>query len=67
MGEQKGDQSQLRTQKGASLKPLEGFRGGTTQIRLENDGMLSGEGSRKSSRVIRRDHFREVTFKGGIG
>ena len=26
-----------------------------------------GEGSRKSSNVIRGDHFSEVTFKGGIG
>ena len=26
-----------------------------------------GGGSRKSSKVIRGDHFSEVTFKGGIG
>ena len=59
-----GDQSQLRTQKEGSLKTLEGFRGGTTQIFLENEDM-GGEGSRKSSNVIREDHFSEVTFKGG--
>ena len=42
--------------RGGSLKTLEGFRGGTTQICLENEDM--GEGG---------DHFSEVTFKGGIG
>ena len=26
-----------------------------------------GGGSRKSSNVVRGDHFSEVTFKGGIG
>ena len=26
-----------------------------------------GGGSRESSKVIRRDHFNEVTFKGGLG
>ena len=38
--------------------------GGTTQICLENEDMEWG--SRKSSKVIRGDHFSEVTFKGGI-
>ena len=37
-----GDQSQLRTQKEGSLKTLEGFRGGTTQIFLENEDMGGG-------------------------
>ena len=37
---------------------------GTTQIFLENEDM-GGGGSRKSSNVIREDHFSEVTFKGG--
>ena len=37
---------------------------GTTQICLENEGM---GGSRKSSKVIREDHFSEVRFKEGIG
>ena len=60
-----GDQSQLRTQKEGSLKTLEGFRGGTTQIFLENEDMGGGRGSRKSSNVIREDHFSEVTFEGG--
>ena len=36
---------------GGSLKTVEGFRGGTTQICLENEDI---EGSRKSSKVIRR-------------
>ena len=35
---------------GGSLKTFEGFRGGTTQICLENEDI---EGSRKSSKVIR--------------
>ena len=39
--------------------------GGGTQICLENEDM--GWGSRKSSKVIRGNHFSEVTFKGGIG
>ena len=49
------------------MNTLEGFRGGTTQICLENKDMGGGEGSRKLSNVIRGDYFREVTFKGGIG
>ena len=50
------------------MKTLEGFRGNTTQICLENDGMGGGgRGSRKSSSVFRGDHFSEVTFKGRIG
>ena len=36
--------------RGGSLKTVEGFRGGTTQICLENEDM---RGSRKSSKVIR--------------
>ena len=39
-----GDQSQLRTQKEGSLKTLEGFRGGTTHIFLENEDMGGGGG-----------------------
>ena len=62
-GGQRGDQSKLRTQKGRSLKTLEGFRGGTTQIWLENEDMVGG--SRKSSNVIMGDHFSEVHSKGG--
>ena len=45
---------------------LEGYIKGTTQICLENEDM-GGGGSRKSSKVIRSDHFSEVTLKGGIG
>ena len=37
---------------------------------LENEDLGGGgggrEGWRKSSKVIRADHFSEVTFKGGI-
>ena len=43
---QKGDQSYLRTQKGGSLTTLEGFRGGTTQISLENEDMGWGDRDR---------------------
>ena len=42
--------------KGGSLKTLDGFRVGATQICLENQDM--GEGG---------DHFSEVTFKEEIG
>ena len=48
------------------MKTLEAFRGGTTQMCLENEDMVGG-GSRKSSNVIRGDHFSEVTVKEGIG
>ena len=47
------------------MKTLEAFRGETTQICLENEDMVGG--SRKSSNVIRGDHFSEVTVKEGIG
>ena len=44
----------LRTEKGGSLKTLEGFRGGgTTQICLENEDMEEGGESRKTSKVIK--------------
>ena len=33
----------------------------------ENFGRIQKGASRKSSNVIRGDHFSEVTFKGGIG
>ena len=39
-----------RTQKGGSLKTLEGCRGRTTRISFENEDM---GGSRKSSNVVR--------------
>ena len=61
----KGGSVVTENPKGGSLKSLEGFRGGTTQIRLENeDKRGGGRGSRKSSKVIRENHFSEVTFKG---
>ena len=55
----------LGEQKGGSLKTSEGFRGGITQICLENEDDGAGGGSQKSSKVIRGDHCSEVTFKGG--
>ena len=39
----------MRTQKGGSLKTLEGFRGGTTQICLENKDMGRGVGEDRES------------------
>ena len=61
-----GDQSYLRTQKGGSLKTLEGFRGGTTQICLENED-IGGGGVAKVIKCYQGDHLSEVTFKGRIG
>ena len=51
----------MREQKGESLKTLEGFRAGTTQICLEDEG-IGG-----IAKVIKGEHFSEVTFKGGGG
>ena len=63
----KGGSVVTENPKGGSLKNLEGFRGGTTQICLENEDIGGGGGLRKSSNVIRGNHFSEVTFKGRIG
>ena len=67
----RGNQSQLRTQKGGSLKTLEGFRGGPLKFACKRKtwGMGDGGGgaSRKSSKVIKRYHFSELIFKVGIG
>ena len=68
LGEQKGGSVVTENPKGGSLKTLEGFRRGggeSTKICLKNEDM--GEGSRKSSNVIRGNHLSEVTFKGRIG
>ena len=43
------------------MKTLEGFRAGTTQICLENEG-IGG-----IAKVIKGEHFSDVTFKGGVG
>ena len=40
----KGGSIVTENPKGGSLKTLEGFRGGTTQIRLENEEMSGGRG-----------------------
>ena len=58
----------MRTQKRGSLKTLEGFRGETTQICLENEDM--GRGGGEIAKVIKcyqGDHFSGVIFKEGIG
>ena len=44
--------SWLRTQKGRSLKTLEGFIGGTTQICLENEDMGEGGGGDRESQGV---------------
>ena len=56
---------------GGSPETLKGFREGTTQIFLENEGMHGwgegmgggGGGNRESYQML----FSEVRFKGGIG
>ena len=66
MREQKGGSVVTENPKGGSLKTLEGFRRGTTQFAWKMKAWgWGGGGSRKSSNVIRDDHFSEVTFKGG--
>ena len=64
LGEQKGGSVVTENPKGGITENFGKFQGGTTQISLENKDM--GGGSRKSSYVIRRDHFSEVTFKGDV-
>ena len=59
-----GISCKLRTQRGESLKTLEGFRGGPLKFAWR---MKTWGGSRKSSNVIRANYFSEVTFKRGIG
>ena len=57
--------SNWEPKRGDRWKIWKDSEGGTTQICLENEGMVGG--SRKSSKVIRGDHFTEETVKGGIG
>ena len=64
LGEQKRDQSLLRTQKGGSLKTLEGFKRRPLKFAWK---MKTWGGSRELSNVIREGHFSEVTFKVGGG
>ena len=61
-GGQKGGSVETENPKGEITENF-GFRGGTTQIWLENEDMVGG--SRKSSNVIMGDHFSEVHSKGG--
>ena len=60
-----GISSNWEPKRGDRWKIWKDSEGGTTQICLENEGMVGG--SRKSSKVIRGDHFTEETVKGGIG
>ena len=69
-GRTKGGSVVTENPKGGCLKTLEGFRGGTTQICLENEDMGGGGGglkTRELSKVIGGNHFSEETFKGIIG
>ena len=45
----KGGSVVTENPKGGSLKSLEGFRGGTTQIRLENEDKKGGGGGDRES------------------
>ena len=56
-----GISCKLRTQRGESLKTLEGFRGGPLKFAWRMKTW--GGGSRKSSNVIRGNHFSEVIFQ----
>ena len=57
-----GDYMIFRKTRGGSVV-TENPKGGIA----ENFGRIQKGASRKSSNVIRGDHFSEVTFKGGIG
>ena len=48
----KGGSVVTENPKGGSLKSLEGFRGGTTQIRLENEDKRGGGGDRESHQKL---------------
>ena len=65
MGEQKGGSVVIENPKGGIVESF-GFRAGSTQICLKNEGMGRG-GSRKLSKVIQGDHLSEATLKGRIG
>ena len=64
--EQKGGSVVTENPKGGITENFGRIQKGDHSICLENEGMGGGAGgSRKSSNVIRDDHFSEVTFKGG--
>ena len=68
LGEQKGGSVVTENPKGGIAENFGRIqRGATIQICLENEDIGEGGGTRKSSTVIRGDHFSEVTSKGGIG
>ena len=64
---QKGGSVVTENPKGGITESFGRIERGTTKICSENEDMKGGGGSRKSSNVIRGDHFSEVTFKGRIG
>ena len=67
-GRTKGGSVLTENPKGGSLKTLEGFRGGNHSNLLGKMKTCGGGGDRReSSKVIRGDHFSDVTSKGGIG
>ena len=60
----RGDQSQLRTQKGEIFEKFKRIQRGRA-LKFAGKMKTWVGGSRKSSNVLRGDHFSEVTFKGG--
>ena len=50
LGEQKGGSVVTENPKGGIIETLEGFKGGTTKIRLENEDM--GGGDRESHQML---------------
>ena len=52
LGEQKGGSVITENPKGGSLKTSEEFRGGTTQICLENEDMGGGGGGREIHQML---------------
>ena len=69
MEEQKGGSVVTEKPKGGSPEILEGFRGGTTEICLDNEDMEGGGGGgdrEKHQKLLEGpDHFSEETIKGG--
>ena len=66
MGEQKGESVVTENPRGGIAEKFGRIRRGEPlKFALKTEGMMGG--SRKSSKVIRGDHFTEETVKGGIG
>ena len=64
----KGESVVAENPKGGIAENFGRIQSGTTQICLEKEDMGGGGGGapRKSAKVIKRYHFSELTFKGGI-